>query len=280
MLPIMKSVAAIVAILAYATSLAATDEAAPFPYAFAHRLGSGIYAVQGRTVQIYRIPFSYAVRPLEGRRWGATITASATLGFFDFKARDVFQKELPENLGTLSIVPGAEFPVRVYERWNLTPQVEAGWAREFETGDSVWVYDFGLRSLALFPAGPGAFRLGNELFRVGQSSEGATDNGPYTEFDTGLEYRWPLGFRMAGHEADFGVFGLQRLYWIDTGEPVKTRSVSVARYVGARDSYEIGVTLGTATRAKVWIIPIPRFGLSYRVSEGVGAVRIVFGSPF
>ena len=32
-------------------------------FAFATQLGSGIYTIDGRTIQIYRLPLSYTIRP-------------------------------------------------------------------------------------------------------------------------------------------------------------------------------------------------------------------------
>jgi len=72
-------------------------------FAFAHRLGTGVYEISGRTVQVYSLPFEWRLRERgvaedgtdgadsadgrEGRagRAGLTLTLPVTLGFFDFK---------------------------------------------------------------------------------------------------------------------------------------------------------------------------------------------------
>ena len=43
-------------------------------FAFSHRLGSGVYEISGRTVQIYRLPFEWTWREPEGRRPGLAVT--------------------------------------------------------------------------------------------------------------------------------------------------------------------------------------------------------------
>ena len=45
--------------LAQAQSLLSGDEQNVVNFAFATQLGSGVYSVSGRTLQIYRLPFSH-----------------------------------------------------------------------------------------------------------------------------------------------------------------------------------------------------------------------------
>ena len=50
--------------------------------------------------------------------------------------------------------------------------------------------------------------------------------------------------------------------------------------VEAPTQYEVGVTFGTRPSIKLWKIPLPRLGLSYRFGEDLSAIRLIFGSPF
>lgn len=63
-------------------------------YAFATQLGSGVYAVNGRTVQIYRFSPGISIRSLEGRSWGLRLRLPLTLGFYDFQVTDVITEGL------------------------------------------------------------------------------------------------------------------------------------------------------------------------------------------
>src|SRR5207342_3237408 len=77
-------------------------------YAYATALGSGVYDIAGRTLQIYRLPFGYTFSEPSGKRPGVRLTLPLTVGFIDFEARDVIDTGLPENLDSMSFVPGVQ----------------------------------------------------------------------------------------------------------------------------------------------------------------------------
>ena len=57
-------------------------------FAFASQLGAGIYSVEGRSVQIYGLPFAWELRPPTTERLGFNITLPLTLGFYSFRTED------------------------------------------------------------------------------------------------------------------------------------------------------------------------------------------------
>jgi hypothetical protein len=42
----------------------------------------------------------------------------------------------------------------------------------------------------------------------------------------------------------------------------------------------MGVVFGTRPALRLWKVPLPRVGLSYRFAGDLSAVRIVLGAPF
>ena len=245
------------------------------PYAFAHRLGSGIYTVENRTIQIYSLAFSYGIRePSPESRWGMRLTFPVTVGFYDFEIEDILETGLPKHASTVSIVPGLEFPIRVRERWTVTPYGEAGVAHEATEGQATYVYTFGARSLVESPARAGYWLFGTDLFYAGALPEDG-DAGGYSELDLGLDRRWPTNVHLGAHEVEFGVFGILYWYWLDP-EIVQTAEAPA----GAGWQYEFGLTCGTVKPWRVLGIRMPRVGFSYRFGEGAGAVRFVLGKPF
>ena len=50
-------------------------------FAYATQLGSGIYGISGRTLQIYRLPFGYTFTQPSGKRPGVRLTLPLTVGF-------------------------------------------------------------------------------------------------------------------------------------------------------------------------------------------------------
>jgi hypothetical protein len=46
------------------------------------------------------------------------------------------------------------------------------------------------------------------------------------------------------------------------------------------NQFEFGISVGSATPFKLWILENPRIGVSYRFGDGLTGVRVNFGFPF
>lgn len=264
----------VVAILAAAPTPTRADEQLPF--AFAYRLGSGVYTAGGRTIQIYRLSFSATILEPKGRDFGLELSLPVTIGFYDFKALDVLDSGLPEQVGAISFTPGLRVPIAVRANWTLTPFAEVGPARESDTDTTTWVYGLGLESLATFSSGPGIFRLNNAFAYVGEDPSDQP-GGSLIEVDTGLEYRLPLGWMIGKHEVDFGGYGQSFRYWREEDE-LRAFFRPATRTLVA--NWEVGFTFGTVAPWKVLKIPLPRVGIGYRFGEEAASWRLALGSVF
>ena len=133
---------------------AAADDK-PLSFAFASQAGSGIYDIEGRVVQIYRIPVSFSVKDWakksaigESRSRPRSPSASTTSSpRTSSRANSRRMSERP------AYFPVSRSRVRAKRNWLLTPYVDFGAAKDFSGGALVWVYDVGLRSDVTFPAG-------------------------------------------------------------------------------------------------------------------------------
>jgi len=243
-------------------------------FSFANYLGSGIYSVEDRTVQVYHFPTTFDLVSPERRDWGMSIQVPVTLGFYDFRAEDILVVGLPDRVSTISVVPSLMVPFYVSERWVLTPNVDFGAAKEFDQGELVWVLGVGMQADAVYPM------KGYEL-RPLLRALWAQHTGPVREigddlgrFEAGLEGRFPLGFYIFGQSANLGVFGKYYSYMTEL-EFVTPDGIPI----DFTNQWEFGATLGTKTPLRFLGIKLPRVGLSYRFGENVGAVRIILGKP-
>src|SRR5687767_8748064 len=71
--------------VAHAQTLLSRDEQNVANFAFATQLGSGVYSVSGRTLQIYRLPFSHTLKSPDNSDFGVELTLPVTFGFYDFE---------------------------------------------------------------------------------------------------------------------------------------------------------------------------------------------------
>lgn len=253
------------------------NERRQFNYAFATRLGSGIYTISGRTLQVYRLPLSVTFRSEElGDRGGWRLTFPVTFGFYDFKAADILDEGLAHDVATLSLVPGAEFFVPITPKWLLTPYVEAGRVWDREGGEDASVYSAGVWSLLdLAEAGGFELRLGNGLnyTLVEPSSERGTD--ALVALESAFEARHPMGRSGWVARSDYGLYLAQNIHVQEPEYPFAEPGAS-----GVLVQYEVGVTWGPRDQLRVWKIPVPRIGVGYLFGQDLSVIRFVIGFPF
>lgn len=244
-------------------------------YAFATQIGSGIYRVSGRTVQIYRLAASIRLYSPENRNWELWLRLPITLGFYDFRVEDVLNQGLPDHFSTLALVPTLEFYIPVGKKWWLGPFGGFGLGRDFSNDITNYIFAAGLRSMAIFLWKSYDVRLGNRLVYSGYTTGDLGFEDDFALLETGLDFRRPLGFKIGRYNIDGSVFGANYLYF------VSPRIIEInPGAVKTRVEWELGITFGTVEPFKVLGIRMPRLGLSYRFGPGADAMRIIVGNPF
>ena len=251
------------------------SEQAVINFGFATQLGSGVYSLSGRTLQVYKLPFAWNLPAEPEARFKLRLTLPLTVGFVDFKALDVVDNGLPQHLDSVSFVPGLEADIRVRDDWMLQPFVEAGIARDRTSEANQRVYSAGLRSFYEFRHGAAVWQQYDEVVHVvvDQDSPQATDD--FTRFRIGMTARRPFDSEATGRRADFLAYGFVELYTDAPAGPARKDSDR-----GAPAQYEVGFTLGATERWQVWRIPLPRIGFGYRFGDGLSVYRLVIGSPY
>jgi hypothetical protein len=124
----------------------AEDEAvgSSINYVFATDLGSGVYDLDGRTLQIYKLTYERELRETTPDQLGVRFDLPVTFGFFDFKPTDVLSSGLPSRVDSFSVVPGFELDYLMEGDWHLIPYARAGFSVASSSVDG-WLYGAGLR---------------------------------------------------------------------------------------------------------------------------------------
>lgn len=260
---------------AQAQSLLTRDEQNVVHFGFASQLGSGVYIISGRTLQVYRLPFRYRLHTSESSLADVTLTLPVTIGFIGFKPQDVIDTGLPENLDSVSFVPGLAVGFRLSERWRLEPFAEAGLARDRTSEFNARVYSAGLRSGYEFAGGDLDWLLHNELVHAAVTLEEQDRTDDFTLLRTGLTARRPFRAAGEGRRADFLLYGVNEIYIESPDGPVNARDEGASSI-----QFEVGVTFGTTEPLRIWRIPLPRIGFGYRFGEDLSVYRLVLGAPF
>jgi hypothetical protein len=243
-------------------------------YAYAHEFGSGVYDFNGRTLQVYGLPLGWtAVEPGKDQA-GLRLRLPVTLGFLDFRTADVVESGLPDQADSISFVPGVEFEFVISDDWRLLPYVQAGFSTASESAVETDLFGAGIRAEHVFAAGEfeGLYAGAATYSRVAYKGQSLPDDD-FLRLRNSVEFRRNAGFSLHDHPIEYGLFATVDMYADPPTGP--TTGIDVPR-----TQLETGVVLGARPEWKVWKIPLPRVGLSYRFAGDLSAVRFVLGAPF
>jgi len=244
-------------------------------YGFATYLGSGIYSAAGRDVQVYQIPFSYQFFTMNEKQWGLKLTLPVTLGFYDFKLSDVVEEGFPDDISTLSFVPGVQFQYPLTQYWHLLPFIDIGIAQNLTNGDSSNIFSYGMRSYYEYPFDKLTFTLGNRLLFVRQKRTDNSTRSDFGTFETSLDFRFQQFPVFKKYLGDFSVYYANYQYFDSLNFLFPNDQV-----VKVVKQNEIGFTFGVQIKKKTRYVDIPRVGLAIRKGDGLDIYRLVFGMPF
>jgi hypothetical protein len=257
---------------------AQTDPAGPEPqtnYAFATQLGAGLYKAHGNSVQVYRLGFGIGLRSVEGHRWGFGLRVPVTFGFYDLKFPAALFSGQSADLRTISLVPELRVEIAVREQWRLMPFSALGAGRDFSASRTSYIAAAGIRSRVAFDWRSVSFLVGNRFLYSTFTTSGAGSGDDFVGLESGVDARHSLGFSIAGHRVDAGLFFVDYLYVV---------SPDLVHFIGeslsVEHQLELGFTLGTMTPWKVLWLELPRVGAAYRFGSGTSLVRIILGGPF
>jgi hypothetical protein len=245
-------------------------------FAFASELGSGIYEVDGRTLQVYQLQPSYKLRAAapRGGRPGIRLVLPITLGFFDFRSTDLVHLHVPTQLNAVSLEPGVEFDYWLNDAWHVYPYAKGGGTFASSTQINAVIYGAGIRSDFAFHALDGAGLWRAELAYAGvhyHDSNLPTDS--FTRLRDGIELR--RNFNWSGHErrAQLAPYAIADIYFNAPSGPYSGISARTLQF-------ETGFMLGAVPMWEIHGFTLPRIGIGYRNAGVLSGWRLVLGDPF
>lgn len=255
-------------------------------WAYAPYLGTGNYRFSDAS-ELYALRLAKRWRlrqpALEDdgtRQVGLDLRLPITVGAERNRHEPVGTAFRPNNVSTLSAVPGVEIEVPLNERLSLKPIAYAGWGTALGEGDSAWIYWGGLRSRIAFRSGELEWWLIQSLLAVGFSSREAPSES-LLPLRTGLEFRRPLGDKRLGGDRVYLDWSVAYTHHVDDLEfgiaPARVPSLVID------DEWELVLAFSKGERPLTfWRLEFDRVGLAYRFGEGgdFTGIGVVFRSLF
>ena len=250
-------------------------------YAFASELGSGVYEINGSTIQVYQVEPGYRLRSAEypGDRPGIRLIFPVTVGFFNFQLQDLAHLEIPTRIGAISLEPGVELDYWLRPQWHVYPYAKAGATFASSADVNAYIWDAGVRSDYRFSLLNTTDLWRADLVHARLHYHSTLEDGAalpddsFTRLRNGVEFRRTFGAAYRERWYELGVYGVGDIY-LDA--PHGPQSGISARTL----QFEFGLMFGLNPMYQLWGIPLPRLGIGYRDAGILSGWRLVLGEPF
>ena len=241
-------------------------------YVFATDLGSGVYDLEGRTLQIYRFTYQKELREVDEDTLGVRFVMPLTFGFFDFSPLDVLSEGIPTRVDSFSLMPGFEFDYLLPEGWHLVPYARGGVSVASSSIDG-WLYGVGLRleRKSDWHGWDSFARTELNYSGVGYRQDLPADQ--FGRLRQGNDVTRGMGWQIRGREVEFGLYSIIDIILDPPTEPV-------GGHTGQSIQAEFGFTFGTRPRFKIWRWDAPRLGFGYRLAGEFSSWHFLIGAPF
>ena len=250
------------------------DEAvgASVSYVFATDLGSGIYDLDGRTLQVYRFTYAHDLREARPAAPGIRFVLPLTAGFFDFNPLDVVSEGPPTRVDSVSLVPGFEFDYLLRNDWHLIPYARAGLSIASSSVGGI-LYGAGLKLERRGDWHGWDQFLRSELSYAGVEYREDVPADQFVRLRHGVDITRGLGFKLRGREPEIGLYAIFDLV-------VDPPTAPVADGRKHPIQAEFGFTLNMRPALKIWRFDAPRIGFGLRLAGDLSSWRFVIGVPF
>ena len=245
---------------------------ASISYVFATDLGSGVYELDGRTLQIYRLTYEKELREARTGQVGVTFDLPVTFGFFDFKPIDVIRHGIPTSVDSFSAVPGIKLDYLLSDDWHLLPYARAGFSMASSSVDG-WLIGAGLQLERRVDWHGWDSLTRSELAYAAVNYRQDLPNDRFVRLRQGFDLTRALPWSMGARKVELGLYGIFDVV-------VDSPAVPVAGGGSYPIQAEFGFTFATRPRYKVWRFDFPRLGFGYRLAGELSSWRFVIGEPF
>ena len=241
-------------------------------YVFATELGSGVYEMSGRNLQVYRlIPSRHLRIPTESTP-GVRVYASMTAGLYDFAPQDVVGEGLPTGIDSFSATPGIALDFALHRSWYLSPYIQGGASFAGRNLDG-WVYGAGVRMTRTTMRDSTEVENRHELTFTGVSWQHNLPNERFVRLRQAARVSNGTGLRWRGYEAEGGTYAILDVI-LDSPRP----AIADARQ--EKVQAEFGLLIGTRPGFTIGRSGPLRLGIGYRVAGEMSGFRLVLGSAF
>lgn len=262
--------------LASAAMAADEEQERTINIAYANILGSGIYEIGGRSAYVLNMPFEFVLYEPKEADWSLNLLLPVTVGVLDVDWGDFWGDDRDgDRLQTLGVTPGIELDVPLSDQWTLKPFLQAGYIYDPNDDYDAWLTMGGVRSLFNYQLGEYTLGFGAAVTVAEQRPVSTGDNTGIGVIDVGLDVRRRMSAQLRGQPLELSVYAIASHYYnkLDLLD-VEDDDFHV------QQTFELGMTLGTAQPFRVLGIDWQRVGMGYMWGDGIESITFNLGFPF
>jgi hypothetical protein len=245
-------------------------------YIYAALMGTGSYKIDGRRISMLRLPFSWTQRKMTDTEAGFKWYMPVIIGNDSVGGSDWLDQLFPDNLVTLTVMPGFEYQIPLTSDWALKPFGYAGVTHDFTTDELVLLGVAGLSSVARFDLDHDwELRWGNKVRFAVEHQTRSEFSTSFGIFETGLDLRRGTGFVVYEREVDIsGYYRFQHFIpdWDVSDAPDRRSEID--------NIHEFGFSVGLKKPKKIFGITFNRVRVGYKTGGDVRGFSIGGEFPF
>lgn len=205
-----------------------------------------------------------------------------SLGFFDFDFENIPDLELPDRVGTYTVTPGIQLDYQYTKNLIIESYLDLGYARNLTTNRDVLVHSGGISSLYSFNINNYDSIWANRIYYAGYDGHNYDASDLYAAVQVGIDTGLPSKYELFGYTYQPRIFATAFWYFteVDFDLPISSASSTLEdSKVTLSNSFELGMTMKFDQKIGYSWVGIDRLGLSYRFSENINIVRLLFSFP-
>ena len=255
-------------------------EIEPVHYAYSNYLGSGIYHTTGQDVTLINLPFLVELGQEDKTTYSLRLPVS--MGFFDFNFEDIPELDFPDSVGTFTFTPGIQFNYQYTDNLVIESYLDLGYARNLTTDRNVLVHSGGISSLYSFNIDKFDSVWASRIYYAGYDGHNYNAADLYAAIQIGVDTGFPVKYQFFGYNYQPRLFATAFWYFteVDFNIPnVSTQNISEQNKVTLTNSLEFGATMKFDKVIGYSWAGFDTIGISYRFSENLNVVRLLFSFP-
>jgi len=259
----------------YAAENSQTENPVNLSYIYAPLLGTGFYKAGAERAFVFKFSVEDTFIKANSEkqfRWLLPVT----LGLRETEFNKTFELEngLPDQLHSISFMPGLAWDFQPGPNWQLTPSAQLGVARDFSVNTTTAIYSANLRGLGQWNVGENTLSWGNRIRAAGQHNFDLKKDQGFVSLETGVDWEMPSRLRIGGQAVSFSLYSQLQIYLPDVG----IRGFS-GEHVNAKNLVYLGFTAGIAQAHRFLGIPIRRLGMALVHGDEFRGVTLNLGFP-